>query len=749
MPKRKTYDDFVREEMGGLIEQLQIPDLYKQSLKNRWLDQMMWADKKAAQCRRWHYRLRLTTIIGGVILPALVGINFQVDKDNPYVRDWFPYIPFALSQIIAVTAAIDEFCRFGDRWRDYRRMSEDLKGEGWQYLQLSGPYEKSRTHTSGYPLFAGRVESIIKNDVQNYISDLLKHQAKQDEEIEKFVESARTVTEDRSLLAKPEPIYPPVDPSPPSTYPDLESYPTAPGSSTAPAYPPETGNAPPIMSNQLDGVATLLSPTMPASAAATAPSSVGVVGTLRTRQDTDFKLSTQPSQSLPATQKMRVTSGSAFGLQAFTNAENQHLRVTFNRGLGAENRNTWFVFAPHIELIGKNGQVINPTPPPTLQPTPSRNGEIRLPVPYFSQRDNMEEAFRTCNTSSCAMVAKFLGAKISGDDAYFQIVIKYGDTTDHNAQTQALAELGIKSTWHTDLNFDALDQSLAAGLPSVIGILHRGPLDAPTGGHMLVVLGRTASGDYIVNDPFGNLLDDYSSTNGGGIVYPRNVLKHRWTPDGNNSGWGRLFYGNSPPVAARSLQTAPSKGISSILSILSQHITADQLIQIAGPDAPADRLRSFTAAVNQTLEKFQINTPLRIAHFLAQVMHESGGFQYLREIWGPTEWQVSYEGREDLGNTEPGDGKRFMGRGLIQLTGRANYTEFSQAMNVDFLSKPELLEQAPYAILAAGWYWNSRKINDPADRDDLEEVTRRINEGLLGLDDRAAYLRKAKSILKC
>ncbi|MGA7932741.1 MAG: DUF4231 domain-containing protein, partial [Kovacikia sp.] len=301
MAKRKTYNDYLRDEMGGLIEQLQLPALYKQSLKNRWLDQVVWADKKATQCRRRHYQLRLTTIIGGVILPALVGINFDVGKDNPYLRGWFPYLPFALSQIIAVSAAIEEFCRFGDRWRDYRRMAEDLKAEGWQYLQSSGPYASSKTHAHGYPLFAGRVESIIKNDVQNYISDLLKQQAKQNEDVEKFVESAQAVTQDKSLFIRPEPAYRPSDPAPVN-----ESDPTA-SLSPNPADYPSTSNSAAFADTQLDGVATLLSPTIATPpAGAIAASTIGVAGTLRTRQDTEFKLSTQPSQTLPATQKVRV-----------------------------------------------------------------------------------------------------------------------------------------------------------------------------------------------------------------------------------------------------------------------------------------------------------------------------------------------------------------------------------------------------------------------------------------------------------
>lgn len=180
------------------------------------------------------------------------------------------------------------------------------------------------------------------------------------------------------------------------------------------------------------------------------------------------------------------------------------------------------------------------------QTAPKPNG-IRLKVPYYQQVDNKFEPMRTCNTSSCAMVARFLGAKIAGDDAYYQIVRKYGDTTDHGAQTKALAEIGIRSTWHTNLGFDDLDQSLKAGLPIVIGILHRGSLQSPTGGHMIVVIGRTSQKDYICHDPFGSLLDrggGYTGpvNNGNSVIYPRSILNRRWLPEGDQSGWGRLFY---------------------------------------------------------------------------------------------------------------------------------------------------------------------------------------------------------------
>jgi hypothetical protein len=190
-------------------------------------------------------------------------------------------------------------------------------------------------------------------------------------------------------------------------------------------------------------------------------------------------------------------------------------------------------------------KTVTPTKPAT--PTKETPKAIRLKVPFYLQVDNKVEPMRTCNTSSCAMVAKFLGARISGDDQYYQVVRKYGDTTDHVAQTQALAELGIKSTWRTNLGFKDLDVSLSIGLPVVIGILHRGTLAAPEGGHVIVVIGSTVNRDYICHDPFGSLLDaggGYTgdASKGNGVVYSRAILSRRWLAEGEKSGWGRVFW---------------------------------------------------------------------------------------------------------------------------------------------------------------------------------------------------------------
>lgn len=169
-----------------------------------------------------------------------------------------------------------------------------------------------------------------------------------------------------------------------------------------------------------------------------------------------------------------------------------------------------------------------------------------LNVPYFPQTDNYRDANRTCNSSSCAMVLEYFkpgtlkGAK--GDDAYVQKVFSLGDSTDHTVQTKVLESYGIKSHFSYNLSFTDLDRELAAGRPVVIGILHRGTLSRPTGGHMVVVIGKKGE-DYVVNDPYGSLNDGYTGpvTNGKGAVYKRSDLERRWAPDGPKSGWGRIF----------------------------------------------------------------------------------------------------------------------------------------------------------------------------------------------------------------
>lgn len=152
---------------------------------------------------------------------------------------------------------------------------------------------------------------------------------------------------------------------------------------------------------------------------------------------------------------------------------------------------------------------------------------------------------------------------------------------------------------------------------------------------------------------------------------------------------------------------------------------------------------ALSAVLAPVLSDYKINTPLRIAHFMGQVTHECAGFRTTEEFASG----AAYEGRADLGNTERGDGRRYKGRGLIQLTGRANYREIGGKLGLDLEGNPELAAEPATSLRIACEYWTSRRINNPSDYDDLLKVTRLVNGGLNGLDDRRKYLRRAKEAL--
>lgn len=148
-------------------------------------------------------------------------------------------------------------------------------------------------------------------------------------------------------------------------------------------------------------------------------------------------------------------------------------------------------------------------------------------------------------------------------------------------------------------------------------------------------------------------------------------------------------------------------------------------------------------AANVHMRAADIWTPLRLGHFLAQLGHESGGFKWMEELASGS----AYEGRLDLGNIHAGDGRRFKGRGVLQLTGRANYRSYSQRLGVDFESHPEIVAMPSIGLLVACTYWTERGLNALADRDDLEGITRKVNGGLNGIADRRQRLRELKEML--
>ena len=195
-------------------------------------------------------------------------------------------------------------------------------------------------------------------------------------------------------------------------------------------------------------------------------------------------------------------------------------------------------------------------------------------------------------------------------------------------------------------------------------------------------------------------------------------------------------------------------------------MTNDQLIALGIEDKWLDPL-------NATFDKYEINTPKRQAGFIGQCQHESGNFKTLEEnlhysaaslmrVW-PSRFSDQatadqyannpekiankvYAGR--MGNTEDGDGFKYRGRGVLQLTGKDSYIFCGQALKLDLMDNPDLLLEPMNAMLSAGWFWNKRGLNAAADVSGWEEVTRKINGGVLGLDDRIAKITKALQILE-
>ena len=171
-------------------------------------------------------------------------------------------------------------------------------------------------------------------------------------------------------------------------------------------------------------------------------------------------------------------------------------------------------------------------------------------------------------------------------------------------------------------------------------------------------------------------------------------------------------------------------------------VTTEQMLKIM-PYAK-NRIPKYIDIINNWSEHFGINTPLRMAHYLAQIAHESAELRYTKELASGS----AYEGRKDLGNTQKGDGVRFKGRGLIQITGRANYAAYAKYCGYDVGAKPELLEQPVGAVKSSMWFWQNNGLNEIADTDDVRKVTKRINGGYNGLAARQHYLQRAKQVFQ-
>jgi len=248
-------------------------------------------------------------------------------------------------------------------------------------------------------------------------------------------------------------------------------------------------------------------------------------------QDTWLKRRPVQSSELTAEEKLFVPKGSAWAwTEIRIYSGERHQQVI----LEAQPDKAWWMWPDHFKIIND----VEPQEGP-----PKSDGEIKLVVPYFSQRDNARDPMRTCFSSSCAMLLATLDPDaIEGDDEYINEVYKYGDTTEASVQLDTLKHFGVDARFVQNADWGVIENQLKKGIPVPIGVLHKGPVSNPTGGgHWIVVVGVTADKSKLwVHDPFGEMdlvNGGYPSTDGKYRLYSKKNLGPRWMVEGPKSGW--------------------------------------------------------------------------------------------------------------------------------------------------------------------------------------------------------------------
>jgi hypothetical protein len=181
-----AYGKRLKEEYGTLIDSLSLDDIQKRFLRSRWLDQVIWMELKCVKTQRWYFIFKIVTIIGGIFVPSLISLKLGNGEISALVN----WITFVISLAVAISIGVEGFFRFGERWRHYRRTMEMLKMQAWQFFQLSGPYRSLGSHSAAYSLFAGKVEEIIRNEVEIFITEVVKE--KKEEHSGQLTKIART-----------------------------------------------------------------------------------------------------------------------------------------------------------------------------------------------------------------------------------------------------------------------------------------------------------------------------------------------------------------------------------------------------------------------------------------------------------------------------------------------------------------------------------------------------------------------------
>ena len=173
MSDASAYGSDEARRLAPIIDLVELPDQAKQFLRSRWLSQIDFMERQASKQQRCYYVFRVAALVGGVIVPALVSLNV----DGQHGGEWIRWPTVGLSLVVAISVAIEEFFRFGERWRHYRRTSEMLKSEGWSFFQKSGPYQSYPSLADAYGTFAAQVEAVSRQEVDTYITQIARERA--------------------------------------------------------------------------------------------------------------------------------------------------------------------------------------------------------------------------------------------------------------------------------------------------------------------------------------------------------------------------------------------------------------------------------------------------------------------------------------------------------------------------------------------------------------------------------------------
>ena len=355
-------------------------------------------------------------------------------------------------------------------------------------------------------------------------------------------------------------------------------------------------------------------------------------------------------------------------------------------------------------------------------------------------------------------------------------------STAMEGHVAVLQSLGIKATASRSASIARLKQALQTH-PAILGLAYKssghftcgvGTADKPGDlpdkwavgavDNLIAYPQDVAEAGVLVNDPYGQR--DYSGSGNNWVAIAQNrddtfglhnvlsvsVLERFWVDGGEESGWAVFVDPKVPNVG-----NTPDKSVVLSAAVSTAPVAVpDELWRavkaMAHPDLPAIEVQQLADACRSEFPKFKINTRNRVVHFLAQCAHESEGYFYTSELGNEAYFIDNYEGRSDLGNTQPGDGPRYKGRGLIQTTGRANYQALAETTGLNCVNDPASVATYPLALVSALVWWDRNDMNTLADQGladaNVETVTRRINGGTNGLNDRLNRTDKLKLLIR-